>query len=167
MLDKDKILDKLARRKEYYNFCKAKTPLKFKEVYSEFLYVLSKKDERYFYQHIDKKCYAIINRLCLPKSTIIAVKAKDKKTIYLDDFDTFEAEKDSLNPYQNALERVMDKEKQQDMYNYRIFELILQGYSLRAIRKLTKDQLPYNEILRVKNLFKEKIKKEYQLWYNQ
>lgn len=167
MLDKHKILDQLARRKEYYNFCKAKTPLKFKEVYSEFLYILSKKEEAFFDQYIDKKCYAIINNLCSPMSKVMRVKVKQANTVYLEDFDTFENEEATLSPYQKAVERVMDKEKIEDMYNYRIFELILQGYSLRAIRKLTKDQLPYNELVRVKKLFKEKIKKEYQLWCNQ
>jgi hypothetical protein len=154
-------LDKLARRKEYLNFCKAKNPQNYKELYSEFLYVLVRKEDSFFDQHIDKKCYSIIKYLSMPNSSVRAVSAKERVTDYGVDLNQFENIPTTLTPQQRAVEIVIDQEEY--WYNKRIFELILQGYSLTSIRRLTKDKIPYNELLRVKKLLKNKIKKQYKI----
>lgn len=160
-MDKSNILDKLARRKEYLNFCKAKNPQNYKDIYSEFLYVLVRKDESFFDQHIDKKCYSIIKYLSMPNSSVRSVSAKERVTDYGVDLNQFENIPTTLTPQQKAVEMVIDQEEY--WYNKRIFELILQGYSLTSIRRLTKDKIPYNELLRVKKLLKNKIKKQYKI----
>lgn len=160
-MDKSYILDKLARQKEYYNFCKAKNPQNYKEVYSEFLYVLTEKDEEFFDEHIDKKCYSIINFISKPTHKLNRVKVYEKKRDYSYELESYTSVSFEKSAKQKAIDNVLIKET--NWYNKRIFELILQGYSLTSIRKLTKDKLPYNELVRVRNLFKQKIKKEYQI----
>lgn len=160
-MDKSYILDKLARRKEYYNFCKAKNPQNYKEVYSEFLYVLTQKDISFFDENINRKCFTIINYISKPTHKLNRVKAHEKKRVYDYELESYKDENNTLSLKHKAIEKAVEKENSQ--YNKMIFDLILQGYSLTGIRRLTKNKLPYNELVRVNNLFKEKIKNEYKI----
>lgn len=158
MLNKNQILEQIGNDARFYNLCKRLCPQNYKDVYSEFLYIICLKPIDFFDEHIEKKCFSVIHLLRLPNSKVNFKSQKQKNTIELD-FDIV-AEAENYSEKKMAIEYVLRNEKY--WYNLRIFELILQGNSLTDIRKMTKNQLPYNELVRVNNLFKDKIKQQYQ-----
>ena len=154
---KQSFLIDIAKNKEFFNFCKKKNPLKFKELYSEFLFVMSNKSLDFYKEfkgNINSYCHNVIYTIALPNSQFNYKNKLESNTQRLEQENDIPCQSEtSESIYKLALNKAVELEDY--WYNKRIFEYLADGYSVHQIHQITNCRLQVKEIYRVRDILKE------------
>ena len=157
-------LNRIAKNNKYLKICRKYCPHNYKDLYSEFLLIMSEKPLNFFKSlnnREDKYCLNVIYTLNKPDSSRFNRIKKNQKLnipIHLYHVD-MKYDISTNNLFKQALQNVLANETY--FYNRRYIELLLEGYTKKDIHIKTRKLLPLKEIYRVCNLMYDKIRTEY------